>query len=108
MNDWLKNLLSFLIIVFGYGFIINLMAFGLLEFRFDIFSVAGFGILYYFLTEEVLVWFRPRHAPKAGGVEKTRGEKIAEGRAEEKKESRESAMQRLKKKIDALKLTGEK
>lgn len=108
MNEWLKNLLAFLIMVFGYGFIINVMFYGLRILNvFDILSVAAFGFLYYFVTEEILVWFRPRQAPK-GEIEKTRGEKIAEKREDEKKADRESAMERLRKKIDAMKLTERK
>lgn len=103
-NDWLKNLSSFLIIVFGYGLLINLMFFGLIGFRFDVFSIAGFGLVYYFITEEIITLFRPRRIepPAAKGAE-TRGEKISAAIQTNKNAEKETAMQKMRKKMDALK-----
>ncbi len=97
-----KPLLSFLVIVFGYGFLINIMFYGLLNFRFDIFSLSGFGLLYYFLTEEILVWFRPKKIQPGGSAEVSRGEKLAEEAARKKEAERKKAGAMLEKKTKIL------
>jgi len=110
ISGWLKNLASFLAIVAGYGLLLNLVFFGLhLADFFDIFSVAGFGLLYYFVTEEILTYFRPHPpAPKPAREEKSRGERIAEAQAAARSAERESAAEKLKKKLAALRAVEEK
>lgn len=98
----LKSFLNFLSIVLGYGLIINLMVFGLLDFRFDVFSVLGFGILYYFISEEILIWFRPRSISSGEKLEQTRGEKLEEEKRRNKENEKAGALEKLKKKVSVL------
>jgi len=100
--SWFKYLFQFLLIVFGYGFIINVMTYGLFQFRLDIFSVLGFGIAYYFLTEEVLIWFRPKRILKKGEVKKSRGEEIAEKTIADLNEKKEIIKKQLDKRLASL------
>lgn len=100
--NWFKCIFQFLLIVFGYGFIINVMSYGLFQFRLDIFSVMGFGIAYYFLTEEVLIWFRPKRTLKKVEVKKSRGEEIAEKTLADLNEKKKKILEQLNKRTAAL------
>jgi len=51
---------QFLFIVIGYGLIINLPFYFILGFsKFNLGTIFGFGIIYYFIKDEFIEWFRP-------------------------------------------------
>lgn len=49
---------DFIIIIVGYGFLINYTLWALFDVSFHYFKFFGWGILYYFVTQEFVRWIR--------------------------------------------------
>lgn len=56
--EQIKALRKFVLIVMGYGLLINYALYFIFQFRFDLFSFFAWGIVYYFVTDEFTQWFR--------------------------------------------------
>lgn len=57
-NQYISNSLNFIIGILGYGILINYMIWGIFHIPFTWYSFPAYGILYYFITEEFMSWFR--------------------------------------------------
>jgi hypothetical protein len=57
-KDKLSSLKQFLLIIIGYGLIINLPLTFLLGFRFTFFTMISWGIVYYFINDEFVGFIR--------------------------------------------------
>ena len=57
-QERIENIKKFLLMVIGYGLVINYPLFIILNLRFNIFTVPAWGITYYFIKEEFVEWFR--------------------------------------------------
>jgi len=62
-KEKLSNLKDFLLTVVGFGFIINIMLFGIFGLSFTWYSFISYGILYYFLDVELIKWIRKIKSP---------------------------------------------
>jgi len=49
---------KFILLVLGYGFLINTMLWSIFGFIFTFLTLVGYGILYYLIKEEFTEWFR--------------------------------------------------
>ena len=52
------DLKDFILIVGGYGFIINFMLWGIFKLPFTFYSFLAYGLLYYFIDVEIIKWIR--------------------------------------------------
>lgn len=65
-KDYLKNnykdkinvIKKFILIIFGYGLIINYSIHFLFGIKFNLFTLFAWGIAYYFIKDEFIEWFR--------------------------------------------------
>jgi hypothetical protein len=57
-KDKINELKNFFLIVFGYGILINYTLLVIIDTPFTWYSFPAFGIIYYFIMEEFVVFFR--------------------------------------------------
>ena len=57
-KEWFLNTRNFVVLVGGYGLLINFMLTTIFNFPFTKTSFLGYGIIYYFIKEEFTEWFR--------------------------------------------------
>lgn len=57
-KEWILNAKNFIILVFGYGLLINAMLWSVFNFSFTYYSFIGYGIFFYLIKEEFPEWFR--------------------------------------------------
>ena len=56
--DRSKAFKKFILIVIGYGFIINYALYFIFQIKFSVLSFPAWGIAYYFISDEFVEWFR--------------------------------------------------
>ena len=57
-QDKINAIRKFLLIIFGYGLVINYSLHFLLGIKFNLFTLFAWGIAYYFISDEFVEWFR--------------------------------------------------
>lgn len=57
-NERVGKIKDFLLLIGGYGFLINTMLWSIFGRKFNIFTLVGYGILYYLIKDEFPEWFR--------------------------------------------------
>lgn len=57
-NERFNKFKGFILLIGGYGFLINTMLWSVFGKRFNVFTVIGYGILYYLIKDEFPEWFR--------------------------------------------------
>lgn len=57
-KDEINSIKKFFLIISGYGFIINYSLHFLIGVSFNLFTLFSWGIVYYFISDEFVEWFR--------------------------------------------------
>ena len=57
-NTVLSAIKNFILFIFGFGLIINYMLHFLIGIKFTLYTFPAWGILFYFIKEELLEWIR--------------------------------------------------
>lgn len=57
-KDNISAVKEFLLMIIGYGIIINIPAYTFFNFDFNLFTIFSFGIIYYFIKDDFIEWVR--------------------------------------------------